>query len=362
MIVPAIAYVRVDDLEYPRNALLRATLAERGSVRVVVRTRRGNVLARYLRDLVATWQASAGVDVILVAEFSLPFVPIAWCIARARRARLVVDCFVGRHETVIGDWATSSPRSLRSAVARLVDRIAVRLADLVLIDTETRADRLRELYGVRGPQVLPIAVGAPSWATTLVDRPVRDVREPLRVLYYGWYIPLHGVPTIIEALAGTRQQVELTLVGEAEHTGGVSDMRVMARNLGVATRCRFLASGVGTDTLAELVTEADVVLGVFGASEKAAGVIPNKVWQGLAMGRVVVTRRSSALADLEDVLPGGQLITVPPQDPTALARVLDTIGCAPRRTFPETRRIVDELVARDLGAMIAAIDALSRRD
>jgi glycosyltransferase involved in cell wall biosynthesis len=358
---PCIAYVRVEDREYPRNALLRAALSERFPVRTVLREREGTVAVRYVRDVLATWRATSGATVVVVAEFSLPFVPIAWCIARARRARLVVDAFVGRHETVIGDWASSGARSPRGVFARFVDRAAVRLADLALIDTEVRAAQLRASYRLCTSRVVAVPVGAPAWATCASEGVGSRSGAPLQVLYYGWYIPLHGVPTIVRALAATTTDVELTLVGEAGHDGGVSDTRALARRLGVGARCRFVDTAVAPEELAEMAARADVVLGVFGGSAKAAGVVPNKVWQGLAMGRVVVTRQTPALTVLAAAVPEGQLVTVPPEDPGALARALDSLARSPRRAFPETRGLVDEIVDRDVRHFVAAVESLARR-
>ena len=45
------------------------------------------------------------------------------------------------------------------------------------------------------------------------------------------------------------------------------------------------AAAVMTSPLAS----ADAILGIFGTSDKALRVIPNKVYQGLAVGRAVLT-------------------------------------------------------------------------
>jgi hypothetical protein len=59
--------------------------------------------------------------------------------------------------------------------------------------------------------------------------------------------------------------------------------------------------------LADHVRAADIVMGVFGSSDKAKSVIPNKVWQGLACGAIVVTQRSPALEEIEAIV-GEQLV------------------------------------------------------
>ena len=61
---------------------------------------------------------------------------------------------------------------------------------------------------------------------------------------------------------------------------------------------------------------ADVCLGVFGTTDKAGRVIPNKVFQILSAGKPLVTRES---ADLRALLSADPAVGfVPPGDPDAL--------------------------------------------
>jgi glycosyltransferase involved in cell wall biosynthesis len=69
--------------------------------------------------------------------------------------------------------------------------------------------------------------------------------------------------------------------------------------------------------LADWIDHADVCLGIFGDSDKASRVIPNKVFQILAMGKPLITRDSPAIRELLAAdMPGVYLI--PPADPEAL--------------------------------------------
>src|SRR5207244_8123632 len=91
--------------------------------------------------------------------------------------------------------------------------------------------------------------------------------------------------------------------------------------------------GRGEVPLASLPAElaaAALVLGVFGASRKAAMVVPNKVWQAAAAGRPLVTRDGPALREV--LRPGEHCLACPPADPAARAeavgRLLDDAGFA----------------------------------
>jgi glycosyltransferase involved in cell wall biosynthesis len=73
-------------------------------------------------------------------------------------------------------------------------------------------------------------------------------------------------------------------------------------------------------SLVETLGGADVCLGVFGAQEQARITVPNKVYEGLALAKPVVTRDSPpARRQFRD---GEHVLFVPPEDPPALAAAI----------------------------------------
>jgi glycosyltransferase involved in cell wall biosynthesis len=79
------------------------------------------------------------------------------------------------------------------------------------------------------------------------------------------------------------------------------------------------------EKLIDWISQADVCLGIFGASGKAARVIPNKVFQILAAGKPLITRDSPAIREL--LLPDMDGVTlVPAADAPALADAVRELG------------------------------------
>lgn len=315
-----VLYVGVHDPAYPRNRRIRQWLIERGHSVTVIDKPRGGALARLVGVGVAVARAGRRHDVVVVSEFALTLVPVVWALARLRRQRLVVDGFVSLHETHVEDWGTLAPTSVRARLLRAADRFAARRADLYLVDTELRGRAVAREHP--GTTVLSLPVGAPAWARGL---PQADWDGALRVLYYGNYIPLHGLDLVVDAVAdaAAHTDVRLTLIGAG---GGRAAVRTHVEARGIADRCTFLEP-VPEHELAEAMRGHHVVLGVFGTSTKAAGVIANKVWQALACDRTVLTRDSPALEEIQDVA-GERLVRVEPGDAGALARAIGSAAAA----------------------------------
>ncbi|MEN2739269.1 glycosyltransferase [Microbacterium sp. X-17] len=334
-----VAYVGIHDPDYPRNLRIRSALNS-GGLRVVPAAKSSSRGARgVVADLAAVWRASRGARAIVVSEFGLKLAPAAWAVSRLRRVPLIVDGFVGLAETHIDDWGTAKRHSPRGIAFRSVDALAATLADAYLVDTDLRADAIVRRYRRRSAaNTFSIPVGAPAWAAS-TPLPVAD--ETLRVLYYGNYIPLHGLPLVVRAIDEARRHrpLSFTLIGGGQGRAGI-ERAVSEAGLGAITT---FEDPVPEAELRDRIAAHDVVLGVFGSSGKARSVLANKLWQGLACGRVVITQSSPALSELRPIV-GDQLVGTVPGDAGSLADALTAVD--PSRRFEDRAALLEEYVDR----------------
>ncbi len=269
-----------------------------------------------IMNLIRLFSARGKYHVIVLAEFSLKYAFWTWIRARLSRATHVVDGFVGLYESEVEDRRNVSPRSLTARKLKFIDSVALRTADVFLVDTDVRGDAHRSAACPR-TDIVTLPVGAPNWA----GPSGRDNHPPAqtRVLYYGNYIPLHGAQYVVDAVEQLPEGVDLvlTLLGDISQAPEVRSEVASSKH----PHRYVVTPPVPEDELPGLIAKNDIVLGIFGDSTKASTVIANKVWQGLACGKTVITRESAALAELRDLV-GGQLITVQPASARDIRDVL----------------------------------------
>ncbi len=340
-----VAHVGHHDPAYARNRLMAKALRRAGAEVVDLSDRRrfparAPTLARTLRG--------RHFDLVLVGFPGHADVPVARLAAR-RGVPVVFDALVSLYETAVEDREVVRPRGVAARRYHLEDRFACRFADLVILDTDTHIAYFRERIAGHGTRFARAFVGSDDE----IMRPLpRGEDGRFRVLFYASYIPLHGAESVVRAaheLERAGEEVEFTMIGDGQTYAGV---RRLADRLGVGS-IRFVAEHVAYDALPALIASTDVCLGVFGVTPKAARVIPNKVFDGLAMARTVVTADTPAAR--EALTDGVDCRMCPPGEPIALAEVL-----ADLRHGPETADAIacrgHELFQREF-----SLAALSRR-
>ena len=266
------------DAGYPRNRVLLDGLARAGVAvtRACVRERRAAF--RY-PALIAAYAASGPSDALFVPSFRHKDMPLAR--ALAGRKPIVFDPLVSRHDTLVDDWRLHAPGSLQARWNRWIDRWSLSLADLVLCDTWTHG-ALYESLGAPRERLARVLVGAED-EFFAIEPP--GTAPPVRVLYLGGFLPLHGIPFVLEALRILeRRGAELPPYHVVFAGKGIQfDAAVRFKNENRLERLEFTGAIPYTDA-ARVVASAHIVLGAFGAGEKAGRVIPTRSTRGSRPG------------------------------------------------------------------------------
>lgn len=333
----SVLVVGTHDPDYPRNRQLQRLLAAAGAT---VRTRSVPLWGRTRFDALGGGAAGA---VRLAARLVVAELRVAWAfltspkpdvvvllfpgqadavvvglLAKVRRVPVVLDWFISLADTMVTDRGLVAPRSATARLLGGVDRLAARLATLVVTDTPEGADFVVASTGVAPAKV----VALPIRPDPAVFRPVTGVDPvPGRVLFYGTFIPLHGLDTIVAAASDPAcAGLEFRVLGD-----GQERVRIEAAARGAGAPVTF-CEPVGEADLPAEIAAAEICLGIFGATAKAARVVPNKVLECLAVGRPVITADTPAVAGL-----GEAVVRVPTGDASALAGALASLHADPAR-------------------------------
>ncbi|MEO8082757.1 MAG: glycosyltransferase [Ardenticatenales bacterium] len=288
-------------------------------------------LAAVGRRVLRAWRALnevtadlGGVDVVWVGATGLVDLPIARRVADRLGAPLVFDPLVSLGETV-RDRGLAAGGGMRLFAYERIERRLFALADQVVVDTTAHAEAWADDLALPRAKALVVPVGAPRvFHDAAPDYAPRSDR-PLSVVYFGQFIPLHGVEVMLQAAARLREApIDFTFVGVGQTLEAAERL---AGDLGLA-RVRFVPAWLSPAALIEThIAGADVCLGVFGDRPKTARVVPYKVYAALAAGRPVVTGDTAALR--ERLTPGHDVVAVPCGDPDALAQALAELARSP---------------------------------
>ena len=322
--------------EYPRNAILMHGLRLNGvevatchvplwhgtADKVTVLRRRGHWLdvARRAVGAYATllWQARriGRVDALIVGYMGQLDAFPARLVARRLGVPLVLDVFMSI-SLITRQRGLVRPGDPMDRLVSWIERRACRLADMIWLDTPLYVDYFIERYRLSRERFRLIPTGADDRYFYPVDSsPPSEDERPFTVTYVGGYVPGHGVATIVQAAARLRSSgVRFEMIGEGQTR---PQAERLAREL-EADNVVF-EGWVDKTLLARRLAGTDVCLGVFGTQRQHLITVPNKVYEGLALAKPVVTARTPAV---EQVFRDGQhLLMVPPEDPEALASAI----------------------------------------
>lgn len=309
----AVCYFGTYAPEYSRNKILISGLRENGVDCMECHTNLKGFF-KYIDLVKKHWKIKKRYDVMIVGFQGLHAIILAKFLTRKT---IIFDAFLSIYDSMVMDRKSVKTGSFAAIYYWWLDKISMTLADIVLFDTNEHINYASKEFGIKKEKFRRIFIGA----DTSVFYPVKreSISKKFKVLFYGSFLPLQGIDYIVKAakLLEKEKDIVFEIVGwgpEKEKIIGLFNY-LKPNNL-------FFTGGQNQESLRKKGAEADVCLGIFGDTDKTKRVIPNKVYECLAMNKPVITSDTPATRELfED----GELMFVKVSDHVSLANAIITL-------------------------------------
>jgi len=271
--------------------------------------------ARYLGSSIGILSSQS--EVIILGSrgdyFGQPLTILSKCV----KGRVIVfDAILSLFETLVVDRRYYSICSNVAKFLHELDRLAFRWSNIILSDTETHARYYSKEFGVPMDKFHTVYIGTDD--SVFYPRPRRATSSSFKVGFWGGFIPLQGVEVIIGSAEVLRREkdVEFVLMGTGQTLNAMKSI-AKARNL---ENVKFIEKWQPYEDLPKAISEFDVCLGIFGLGSKTQNVVPNKVFEALAMRMPIITCDTSASREILRDRENGLL--TPPGDSVSLAEAI----------------------------------------
>lgn len=219
--------------------------------------------------------------------------PIAKGLAQVWGSKLLFNPMMSIYDTLVLDRQYFRPGSVIAHLILWLERILYTLPDALLVDSQTHFRFFADYLKCPWVKFRRLPLGVDD--RVFYPREQRRSDNQFQVLFYGKYQPLQGVVTIIEAakLLENDPDIHFLVIGY-----GPTWPEVQRRAQELNIRNINFIKWIEFDQLPEVISQADLCLGIFGVSEKADRCIANKVIQALAMRKPVVTGYTAAMGEV----------------------------------------------------------------
>lgn len=273
--------------DYSRNGVLITGLRRNG-VEVIECRDDSPGIRKFINLFKKHRQLRNRYDVMVVGFLGQQIMPFAKLISRKP---IIFDAFLSLYDSNVFDRKTVKRGSARAFYYWILDWLSMRLADIVLFDTDQHIKYASEEFGINRNKFRKIWIGARDDIFYPMSKPTSD---RFLVVFHGSFIPLQGIGYILKAAKICEKDgVSFLIIGNGQKK---KEMLKLSGELDLKN-VKFL-DFIRPEPLRKEIAQADVCLGIFGDTQKTQRVIPNKVYECLAMQKPVITADTPAIREL----------------------------------------------------------------
>lgn len=231
-------------------------------------------------------------DSILVAYPGQLDLPAAFFVKNITGKKVYFDSIDSIYDTFVVDRKIITNKFLSNILFNF-EKILYKIPDTILVDTDSNGKFLTKLFKTPAEKIKTLYIGAEN---KLYKKTKKQENKNFIVTFYGQASPLHGIEYIIRAAEicqKTDKKIKFVLLGDGQTRKRDIEL---SQELGLKN-ITFLPSMIESKA-AKIVSNTDIFLGVFKGNPKSLRVIPNKVYQGIAMAKPIITQDSEAIREI----------------------------------------------------------------
>tara|TARA_B100001248_G_scaffold260684_1_gene249617 strand:+ start:20269 stop:21297 length:1029 start_codon:yes stop_codon:yes gene_type:complete len=204
---------------------------------------------------------------------------------------LIFDPLISRYLTKVYDYKLASPYSLSAIRNFYRDKTPMQNADLIFCDTKAHRNYFHQTFKIPLDKMQVLYIGNDFDKFYPLDK---TKNKRFVVGFYGGFIPLQGVMTILQAAKALKHEdIEFKLIGNGfEYEKALKFIQDnQLRNVSTP-------GWLDEETLHKEICQFDIALGIFGDTLKSDLVIPNKVYHYASCGLPIINKDSPAIREI----------------------------------------------------------------
>ncbi len=276
-----ILFTGKSDFEYNRVKILLAGLHQLDQVNVAIFP----IKSRKTFDKQRFLELDAEADFIYIPPFRHRDVSF---IKKITTKPVVFDPLISKYLTKIDDYK----QPWKGPFKYFLDKLPFQKCDILLADTEAHKNYFSNTFSINENKIFTLPIGIDSRLFYPVPKLQDDI---FKVGFYGSFVPLQGVPLIIETANILKHQTEIKfdIIGSGYDLNKVNKLihKYQLNNINMHGWLNY-------EALNEAINAFDLCLGIFGKSKKASMVIPNKVYHYAALNKAIITRETPGIKEI----------------------------------------------------------------
>ncbi|MFH1744862.1 MAG: glycosyltransferase [bacterium] len=206
---------------------------------------------------------------------------------------IVWDAHYSIYDSWVYDRKLISPKSFKAKYYWFLDWLGCTSADKILLDTDEHIQYFVDTFKIKKEKFIRVLVGADD--KMFFPKAGNNTGGKFIIEFHGKYIPLQGIEYIIEAakILEKDNDIIFNIIGKGQTYAKIMELSrdLDVRNINFIDRVPY-------EEIPDYISQASVCFGIFGNTKKTLRVIPNKIYESMAMAKAIITADTPAIKEL----------------------------------------------------------------